>query len=125
MAMTNDGIVTRIAAAALEAYRAVELASDGTVNYPDAVSDKVYGITQGKCAIGEPVAIKLLTAPGTHKLTVASSHTMAAGGRELYLTATGGKFDDADPGSGVKWMIATEAASGDGSIVEGYPMKLG
>lgn len=112
------------AAAALAAYRAVELGADGTVNYPNANADKILGITQNAVAAGALVTVKLMSAPGTFKVTVDSAVVAAAGGATLYCdgVSAAGKFQSADPGGGVITFLALEAASGDGSVIEAVPV---
>ncbi len=125
MAMQEDtGFKTFTTAAALAAYRAVEIGSDGTVGYPNANSDRILGITQNAAASGALVTVKLITAPGTFKITADSAVTATAGGAPVYCdgTSAAGKFQSADPGGGVITFIALAAAAGDGSVVEAMPI---
>lgn len=119
----NTGFKTFVTSAALAEYRAVLLAAAGTVGYPTANTDRILGITQHAAASGDHVTVKLLTAPGTFKITCGAGVTAAAGGTLLYLlgAAGAGKFDDADPGAGHKTFLGLEAGSGDGSVIEAIP----
>ena len=123
MAFQNDsGFRTFTANAAIEAFRVVELKAADTVGIPDAVADRVIGVTQHAVASGDLVTVKLIAAPGTHRVTVASS---VAANAALYMTTTAGKVDDADPGSGVLWFVALEAGAGDLSVIEALAIKFG
>lgn len=128
MSVQNDGIKSFVAGAALAAYRAVTLQTNGTtVAYPALEASMVIGITTAAAASGDNVPVKLITGGGTFKVTVATAVTMAINGVDLYLngTAGAGKFGTTDPGSGVKWFKAIQTASGDGAVIEAYPLKLG
>lgn len=123
--MQNDtGYKSFTTSTAVAAYRAVELAADGTVTYPNANADRILGITQNAAASGAQVNVKLINAPGTFKVTCGAGVAAAAGGATLYcLGAAGaGKFDDADPGGGVITFIGLEAGSGDGAVIEAMPV---
>lgn len=120
MAIQNDGDVrTFVAGEALLAYRAVELTALNTVSYPNALADRVIGITQAAAASGAHVPVKLANSGGTFKVTVDSATTGAtAGGTALYVTTSAGKLSPTDGGSAGLWFYAIENGSGDGSVIE-------
>lgn len=124
MAAPNEGgYVSRIASAAVTAFRAVEMdVSTGKVAHVNAVADVPYGIAQNDAATGEHVTVKLLCAGGEHKITAAAAISASAG-QALYMTSAG-KFQTADPGSGVQWFRTWDSASADGDIITAVPMKL-
>ncbi len=114
MAVQNEnGTKTFIATEALERYRRVKLTTgSGTaVEYADAGEDAI-GVTQDAVAAGARVAVKLITAPGTFKVTASAAITAGA----VLYGANDGKVSSSSSGSAIG--RAGAAASGDGSVIE-------
>lgn len=124
MAQQNDnGFISLEAAVDLEEYRGVILTAAGKATYPDAVGERIIGITQGRAAAGENITIKMINAPGTFKIQLGNDACDAVEfGDPLYLAAANGLFVDTDPGSGTIWFHAMEACEASG-IVECYPIR--
>ena len=121
MAVQDDsGYKAYKVATAVTIYRLVKLDSSSELVPVAAVSDIPIGVAQESCAAGEHCTVKLLTAPGTFKVEAQAAITINT---ECYME-NDGRIDDTDPGSGVKWMRAWEAATAAGDIIECTPMKL-
>ena len=123
MATQNEnGIKSFTAGEALAVWRRVKLtAGSGTqVEYADA-EDKAIGITQAAAASGAQVAVRMLNCPGTFKATCAGAVSI---GDHLYGAADG-KVDDSTTASGEAVLIALEAATADGDIIETMPVLVG
>lgn len=107
---------TFIATTAIEPYRRVKLTAN-TITAPPSVEyagagEYGVGISLGRAAIGEPVAVKLWNDSGTFELEANGAIIEAA---SLYGTANG-RVDDA--GVGTVQFIALQPASGAGSVIE-------
>jgi len=141
MASYNDsGIRTFTAGEALAVHRRVKLSagevvyadadeacigfteravasSAGTVVYADA-DEACIGFTERAVANGAEVAVRLNNHPGTFLAT--AGEAVAVGG-SLYALADG-KVGDTDPGSGTIRYTCLSAGSGDGAIIEVFPV---
>ena len=121
MAVQDDsGFKSYKVATAVTIYRLVKLDSSSELVPVSGVTDKPIGVAQESCAAGEHCTVKLLTAPGTFKVEAQAAITINT---ECYMESDG-RIDDTDPGSGVLWMRAWEAATAAGDIIECTPMKL-
>ena len=113
--MWNEGVRTFKAGEALEAKRRVKIES-GTTNdppevvYADAGEDYV-GITEYAVADEEPIAVRLVTCPGTFEVEVAVSSAIARG--TVLYGAADGKLSDASSGSAQGIALEAAGASGD------------
>ena len=110
----EGNVKTFTAGEALEAYRRVKLSAADTVVYSDAGEDWL-GITQEAVANSAQVGVRLRTAAGTSKMTVAGVLSV----NDVVYGAADGKIDDAPTGQPVG--RALEAATADGGIVEVIP----
>lgn len=77
-----------------------------------AAADKAVGVATHDAASGEALTVKLFTAPGTFVMKASAA---IAAGTQIYPTAAG-KVDDA--GTTALPMVALEAASADGDLLE-------
>jgi hypothetical protein len=114
--MFTDRNKTFLAGSALEPNRRVKFSS-GSVTEPFEViyagaGEYGIGITLGRAASGDPIAVKLWNDPGTFQI---EANGAIALGANLYGTASG-RVDDS--GTGTIQFIALKAASGAGSIIE-------
>jgi hypothetical protein len=125
---TDNGVKTfkvSTAGAVAKARLVMLGATAGTVAYPTALGDKIVGTTLAGGAVGDDIPVKLINAPGTHKVTVNASIAMAAGGVLLYpiVAVVAGKLG-ADPGGGSLRFLGLEASTGgDGSVIECIPAQ--
>lgn len=104
------------AAAQMSAFTAVALnTTAGQVAQANA-GDRIIGILERDCALGDEVAVRMLTAEGTHKITL---NYAGAVGDKVYVAAAG-KFASSGGGAAQFQLIA--AGSGDGSVVEAFPI---
>lgn len=94
----------------------VKLNSDGTVSVA-AATDAWIGISQEKIVVGNYGSVRLRNAPGTFQVTASGAITVGA---QLYPTASG-KVDDAAGTGNFTGLIAMEAATADGDIIEAVP----
>jgi hypothetical protein len=112
MAQEVEGNVkTFIAGGTVAIHRRVKVQADGTVVHSGA-AEAWIGTTLNAATTGLPVAVKLLTATGTHKMVAT---TAFACGADLYPTADG-MVDDVGTGDVVG--TALEAATALNDIVE-------
>ena len=103
---------TFTASEAMVANRAVTYSTTAdTVGYAGP-GDRVIGITERDVASGDEVAVRLMSADGTHKITVNAAVSV---GDKLFAAASG-KYG-ATPGGGCQF-VALSAGSGDGSVIE-------
>lgn len=116
----DSGFKTYKVATAVTIYRLVKLDSSGDLVPVAAVADIPIGVAQESCAAGEHCTVKLLTAAGTFKIEAQAAITTNS---PCYMEADG-RIDDTDPGSGVLWIRAWQAATAAGDIIECTPMKL-
>lgn len=119
MACENTtGYKEMIANGTVTAYAAVKLSSATQVAVTSATTDVIYGIAQQTVATTKPVTVKLLTAPGTFKITAAA--TLSAGSF-AYLQATAGKFSTSTSNKAAHTFLVIEASTADGDIIEAVP----
>lgn len=119
MASYNDsGIRTFTAGEALAANRRVKfITGTSTVTYADA-DEECIGFTERAVASGEAVAVRLNNHQGTF-LAVASAAIDISVDNTLEATADG---KVATQSAGTTRYIALQDASGDGSIIEVFPV---
>lgn len=121
MAVYNDGsYVPFLVATAVTIHRLVKLDSSGNLVPVAAVADIPIGVAQESCAAGEHCTVRMLNAPGFVKLEAQAAITVNT---PLYMEADG-TVDDTDPGSGVLWARAWEAATAAGDIIKCTIQKL-
>lgn len=112
MSQQNDsGYKTFTTSAAVGKFRRVVLASDGTVSEAvvGATSTDFIGVAQDNAASGDPVVVKLKSAPGTFKIEAAGAVVAAAA---IYAASTG-RIDDAVSGAVIGQAIEAAGAAGD------------
>jgi len=115
----DNGFITLVAGETIPAFRAVRIDTNGNAVLATNKTDQVLGISQNDVAANEHLRIKLIGAPGTHRITVNSPVTMVDGGTKLWLAhAAAGKFTPTNPTGGMVWFRALADASGDNSIIE-------
>ena len=110
----DGGIKTFIADSAVEAFRLVKLiASSGTnvVHNGNGETD-IVGVTQEPAKAGDPVSVKLISGPGTFKITAEEA---IAVGADIYAAANG-KMKDSVSGNIIGKNL--EVVSADLQIVE-------
>lgn len=99
--MWNEGVKTFIAGEDLEARRRVKIESGTTSDPPEVVyadaGEDFIGVTEYAVKDGQPVAVKLKSAPGTFEIECVVD-TAIARGTVLYGAADG-KVSDASSGS--------------------------
>ena len=108
----DNGFKTFTAGAALEQFRCVKLDTTANQVVYSGAGEVTIGVTQDRAASGDPVCVKLITAPGTFVISCAS--TVAAIGTALY-TAANGQVDDAASGT-AKFHNMEVVASANGQI---------
>lgn len=109
MSQQNDnGIKTFIADSAVEAFRLVKLisASGTNVVHNGAGETDIEGVTQAPAAAGENVSVKLISGPGTFKITGAEAITV---GDPIYAAADG-KMKDSAEGNIIGKVLETVTA---------------
>lgn len=117
MAQEIDGNVkTFIAGGTVGIHRRVKVQADGTIIHSEA-AEAWIGTALNPATIGLQVAVKLLTAAGTHKMVAT---TAFACGADLYGTANG-MVDDVGTGDVVG--TALEAATALNDVVEVLPFR--
>lgn len=120
MAVQNDSLYKAyLVATAVTIYRFVKLDSSGNLVPVAAVSDIPIGVAQESCAAGEHCTVRLLGG-GIFKIEAQAAITTNS---PCYMEADG-RIDDTDPGSGVLWARAWQAATAAGDIIECTIMKL-
>lgn len=112
--MNANGFKTFSASAAISQFARVKLASDGTVAAA-GLAEKEIGTAQvAAFAAGDLVAVKLTSAPGTHKMI--AKEAIAVGAR-LY-TEAGGKVQDTAEATAFQVGTAFTAAGAENDIIE-------
>lgn len=116
--MWNESVRTFKAGEALEARRRVKIES-GTVTTPPEVvyadaGEDFIGITEYAVADGDPVAVKIMTSPGTFEVECLIDSAIARG--TVLYGANDGRLSDASSGSAQG--IALQAASADYDHIE-------
>lgn len=111
MATQNDsGFKSFTAAAAITEGQRVKISS-GNADVA-AATDAAIGVATTAAASGEVVTVKLFSAPGTFLCRAGAAITAGA---QLYPLAAG-KVDDA--GTTALNLVALEAATADGDLIE-------
>lgn len=122
MASTSEnssGLRTFQATAAAIAHGArVKVDSNGLISVA-AAAEAAVGVTTEYVAASGYGTVKLFTAPGTYLCIAASAVTR---GSQLYPAASG-KVDDS--GTTLIGLVALEAASADGDLIECAPCLKG
>lgn len=118
----NSGRRTLLAGEDLAANRRVKIES-GTVTTPPEVvyadaGEQHIGVTEFAASDGDPVTIRLITAPGTVEISAADSFSVGA---TLYGAANG---QISDTSSGSALGIAAEAATAQNDLVEVMPFAV-
>lgn len=124
MSQYNEGIKSFKAGGAVNKYRRVKLDSNGDVVH--AGVDEVgigtvedFDNASNAAASGDHVSVRLWGAPGTRKIVAEAAVTARM---KLYCGAAG-KFDD-DQADGPALLLALEAATADGDIIEAAELDL-
>ena len=102
------------ASAAISQYARVKQNSDGTVAAAAATDRDIGTATRATFASGDPVAVKLRTAAGTHKMIAAGAISAGA----LVYTAGSGKVSASGATGSYVLGTALEAANADGDVIE-------
>lgn len=110
----DSGVRTLEASAPIAKHARVALASDGTISTAGLTGKDIGTALNRAFAAGDRVAVKLTSAPGTHKVIAAGAVTRGA---RLY-TAASGAVDDAATATAFQWGTALEAATTAGDILE-------
>ena len=112
------GPITRTADEAIPQFSTVTITATG-VKVCD-LADSCHGTAVDAAAIGERVAVRLLS-QGTHKVIAQEAFVEGA---TLYTEANG-KVQDTAAATANPCFIALEAATADGDIVEALPLPYG
>lgn len=108
----SDGTLTLVSGEALAEHRVVKINTSKQAVYADA-GERGIGVTIGPALTsGDPVTVKLFNNDGT--FLIAASEAISAGAH-VYQAADG-KVSDTVTGCHIG--MATEAASGDNSVIE-------
>lgn len=105
-------------ATAIAAYKRVKVDSDGLISVA-AAAEGAIGVTVEAIAASGYGTVKLFNAPGTFMVTANAAITRGA---QLYPTASG-NVDDA--GTTALPLVALEAATASGDVIEAAPLLLG
>ncbi len=115
MAELNEtGCKTFEADAAITQYARVKLDSDGKVTTAGLTDKDIGTATRAAFAAGDLIAVRLRSAPGTHKMIVSEA---VAAGATLY-TESDGEVQDTAQATGFQIGTALEAATADGDVIE-------
>lgn len=113
----DTGFVPFEAAEAIGQHELVYLSAAGKVSVCDLTNQPI-GVATRAAALGEAVTVKLFNAPGTFKVKV--SEALAAGAK-LHTENSGKVQDTAQATSHPLPLMANEAATADGDIIEAIP----
>ena len=102
------------ASGAIAQYARVKQNSDGTVAAAAATDRDIGTATRATFASGDPVAVKLRSAAGTHKMIAAGAITAGA----LVYSAASGKVSATAATGSYVLGTALEAATADGDVIE-------
>ena len=111
---TDSGCKSFPVSAAIAQHARVILASDGTVSTAGLAEKGIGTAERAAFASGDVIAIRLLSAAGTHKMI--ASEALAAGA--TVYTEASGKVQDTAQATAFQCGIALEAATADGDIIE-------
>lgn len=112
--MNSTGTKTFAASAAITQFARVKLASDGTIAAAGLAEKEIGTALVPAFAAGDDVAVKLSSAPGTHKMI--AKEAIACGAR-LY-TEAGGKVQDTAEATAYQVGTALTAAAAENDIIE-------
>ncbi len=119
MPENNTGYKTfQATGSAIAAYLRVKVDSNGLISVAGATENAV-GVTTEAVAASGYGNVKLFNAPGTYLVTAGAA---IARGARLFPLA-GGKVDDT--GTTAIPLLALEAATADGDVIEAAPALLG
>ena len=109
----NNNSRSRVTSAAVERYRFVVLASDGTVSAASASTDAPVGLTGASSyASGENALVELV---GVHKVTASAA---ISAGSKVVCAADGKAAADGGTTGDFVAGIALDAAAADGDVIE-------
>jgi len=118
MSQQNDnGLKAFVAGAAIVQYARVKLNTSGQAVTAD-VDDRGIGVAQTAADNGDPVTVKLWSAPGTFKMIAAGAFSV----NDVIYTADSGKVDDV-VGAGTALGRALEAPTANNDVVEVIPVQ--
>lgn len=121
MSQINAGCKTFKAASAIGKNIRVKLDNDGRVSIAGLAEKGIGTTTRAALAANDPVDVRLLTAPGTHKVTAIEGCAIGA----VLYTEAAGKVQDTAASTAREWGIAFEAATADGDVIEAMPFSWG
>lgn len=105
---------TFIADEAIAINLRVKLDSDGKVTIAGLADKELGTAVTPAFAAGDPVAVRLRTAAGTHKMIAVEA--LAVG--SVVYTETAGKVQDTAQATAFQVGVALEAAAADGDVIE-------
>ncbi len=113
--MVDTGTITFEADEAFSQYARVKLDADGKITKA-GLTDREIGTAQREAfAAGDKIAVKLRSAPGTHKMIAIEAMAVAA----LVYTETDGKVQDTAQATAFLLGICMRSSAGaDGDVVE-------
>ena len=110
----NGGCKTFVADEAIPQYSRVKLDADGKITIAGLADKDIGTATREAFAAGEPIAVKLRTAAGAHKML--ASEALAAG--TTVYTEASGKVQDTAQATAFQTGTALGAATADGDVIE-------
>lgn len=105
---------TFIADEAIAINLRVKLDSDGKVTIAGLADKELGTAVTPAFAAGDPVAVRLRTAAGTHKMIAVEALTVGS----VVYTETAGKVQDTAQATAFQVGVALEAAAADGDVIE-------
>lgn len=115
--VNSTGFKSYVASGTIAAFDRVKISSSsGGFNAVAAagLGEPGIGIAQSSASSGDPVTVKLWTAPGTHQIKASKSISLGA---DVFCAASG-KFTDSPTAAGDALGVAEQSASGDGAYIE-------
>lgn len=114
----DTGFKTFVSDGAIALYSRVNLNSDGTIGEA-GLAERCIGTLQTEAALasGQPVSVKLYTAPGTHKVRVKEAVTAGS----ILYTEAAGEVQDTDQATAFVWGLALETATAENDVIEAMP----
>lgn len=112
MARIDARAGTHQAGEALEPYRRVLLNSSNLLMYADA-NERCIGVTDGRCAINEWIAVQYVTKEGTVEVEANEAIEVA----DIVYGGADGKVSDTAT-TAIQFGIAKSAATASGQIIE-------
>ncbi len=110
----DSGVRTFNAAGAISKHARVKISAADTVDTAGLAEKEIGTALNAAFAAGDRVAVKLRSAPGTHKMIAIEA---LAVGATLYTEASG-KVQDTAATTSFQVGTALEAATADGDIIE-------